>query len=570
MLHLGGFITPVFRNPIQYIDSQKENPHHKLYGNLNYCNYETLTSLWITISLKPDSKYFYKEEKSLRHDLRWKGALILIAVLIFGLLLSPAGTKVFNGPPLRQGLDLQGGIELLLTPDYRLGANVLTKLEDELSRKIRNANIDVQIAPLGTLDGDRYEGLRFSFASENDLRRAGNLGIFTNNYQFKVFGETKKLNFEPEIKGKEIELKILESPDNFPKDSLQRSLAIIRNRINEKSVGMAEADVRLDEGKDRIYVQLPGIRSLQEAKGLITATGRLTFRINNRIVLDGTHLQDVRVNFDQTKRSWVISFQFKGDGARQLAKITTENVNKQMAVYLDETMLMDPVIQDPIPDGAGIISLGGTPKEEVERYALLMKSGALPISLRVLQSTQVAPTLGKEIVKQSMIAGIAGVVLVIGFMLLFYGLPGLLANVALILYVIFVLGIMALFRGVLTLPGIAGVILGVGMAVDANVLIFERIKDELRNGKRVRPAVQSGFGRALTAILDSNITTLIAAGVLIFFGSGPVQGFAVTLTIGILASMFTAVFVSRFLMEWRIDHDPDRYAKHFGVKEVVE
>lgn len=505
----------------------------------------------------------------MRHDLRWKGALILIAVLVFGFLLSPAGTKVFNGPPLRQGLDLQGGIELLLTPDYRVGANILSKLGDELSTKIKGANIDVQIGTLGTLDGDRYEGLRLSFANGNDLQRARNLGIFSKSYQFKVFGETKKLNFEPEIKENTIELTILEDSSNFPADSLERSLAIISNRINEASHGMAEADVRLD-GKGRINVQLPGIKSLQEAKSLITATGRLTFRINNRIVLDGTNLQDVRVNFDQTKRSWVISFQFKGDGAKQLAKITTENVNKQMAVYLDETMLMDPVIQDPIPDGSGIITLGGTPKEEVERYALLMKSGALPISLRVIQSTQVAPTLGKEIVKQSMIAGIIGVVLVIGFMLLFYGLPGILANVALILYLIFVLGIMALFRGVLTLPGIAGVILGVGMAVDANVIIFERIKDELRNGKRVRPAVQSGFGRALTAILDSNITTLIAAGVLFFFGSGPVQGFAMTLTIGILVSMFTAVFVSRFLLEWRIDHDPDRYAKHFGVKEVAE
>lgn len=505
----------------------------------------------------------------MRHDLRWKGALILIAVLIFGFLISPAGTKVFNGPPLRQGLDLQGGVELLLTPDYRVGANILSKLGDELSTKIKNANIDVQIAPLGTLDGDRYEGLRLSFANANDLQRARNLGIFTKAYQFKVFGETKKLNFEPEIKENAIELTILEDSSNFPADSLERSLAIISNRINEASHGMAEADVRLD-GKGRINVQLPGIKSLQEAKSLITATGRLTFRINNRIVLDGTNLQDVRVNFDQNKRSWVISFQFKGDGAKQLAKITTENVNKQMAVYLDETMLMDPVIQDPIPDGAGIITLGGTPKEEVERYALLMKSGALPISLRVIQSTQVAPTLGKEIVKQSLVAGIIGVILVIGFMILFYGLPGIVANVALVFYVIFVLGIMALFRGVLTLPGIAGVILGVGMAVDANVIIFERIKDELRNGKRVRPAVQSGFERALTAILDSNITTLIVAGVLFFFGSGPVQGFAMTLTIGILVSMFTAIFVTRFLLEWRIDHDPDRYAKHFGVKEVVE
>lgn len=505
----------------------------------------------------------------MRHDLRWKGALIFIAVLIFGLLISPAGTKIFNGPPLRQGLDLQGGIELLLIPDYRVGANVLSKLGDELMAKMKQVNVNAQIKPLGTLDGDRYEGLQFGFADASDLQRAKNLGIFKDSYQFEIFGETKKFNFVTETKGNNLELKVLEDASNFPDDSLERSLIIIGNRINESSHGMAEADVRLD-GKGRINVQLPGIKSLHDAKDLITATGRLTFRINNRVVLDGTNLQDVRVSLDQNNRGWVISFQFKGDGAKQLEKITTENVNKKMAVYLDETMLMEPVIQDPIPDGSGIITLGGTSKQEVERYALLMKSGALPISLRVVQSTQVAPTLGKEIVKQSLTAGLIGIILVVGFMLLFYGLPGMLANVALAFYAIFVLGIMALFRGVLTLPGIAGVILGVGMAVDANVIIFERIKDELRNGKRVRPAVQSGFGRAFTTILDANITTLIAAGVLFFFGSGPVQGFAVTLSISILVSMVTAIFVTRFFLEWRIDHDPDRYAKHFGVKEVAE
>lgn len=506
----------------------------------------------------------------MRHDLRWKGALILTAVLIFALLISPVGTKIFKGDPIRQGLDLQGGIELLLTPDYRLGVSALSKLRDELLTKLNEANINVQASYLGTLDGDRYEGLRFSFANETDLQRARNLGVFPQQYQLNAFGETKRLSFKPEIKGNTIELTVLQSADDFSKDSLKRSLAIISNRINEASHGMAEADVRLDEGKNRIHVQLPGIKTLQEAKSLITATGRLTFRINNRIVLDGTHLEDVRVNFDQTRRSWVIAFQFKGDGARQLAKITTENLKKQMAVYLDETLLMDPIIDEPIPNGEGIITLGGTPKSEVERYALLMKSGALPISLRVVQSTQVAPTLGDEIVKQSLVAGVVGIILVVAFMILFYSIPGMLADVALGCYAVFVLGLIALLRGVLTLPGVAGVVLGVGMAVDANVIIFERIKDEIRNGKRVRPAVQSGFERAFITILDSNITTLIVAGVLFFLGSGPVQGFAMTLTISILVSMFTAIVVTRLLLEWWIDHDPDRYAKHFGVKEVVE
>jgi preprotein translocase subunit SecD len=227
------------------------------------------------------------------------------------------------------------------------------------------------------------------------------------------------------------------------------------------------------------------------------------------------------------------------------------------------------VIQDVIPNGSGEITFGNTTKAEVEKNAILMKSGALPISLKVVQSTQVEPTLGKEIVHQSMVAGIVGVVLVIVFMIIFYSLPGLLADCALVMYAIFVLGFMALFRGVLTLPGVAGLILGIGMAVDANIIIFERIKDELRNGKRVRAALHGGFDRALVTILDSNVTTLIAAGVLFFFGSGSVQGFAVTLGISILVSMFTAVFVTRFFLEWRMAQDPDRYAKYFGVKEVI-
>ncbi|HYH04575.1 MAG TPA: protein translocase subunit SecD, partial [Bacillota bacterium] len=227
------------------------------------------------------------------------------------------------------------------------------------------------------------------------------------------------------------------------------------------------------------------------------------------------------------------------------------------------------VIQDPIPNGSGIITFGNASKDEVEKNAILMKSGALPISLRVVQSTQVEPTLGKEIVRQSIFSGIIGICLVVVFMIVFYSVPGLFADLALLMYAIFVLGFMALFRGVLTLPGVAGLILSIGMAVDANIIIFERIKDELRNGKRMRAAVHGGFDRAYVTILDSNITTLISAAVLFFFGTGPVQGFAVTLTIGILVSMVTAIFISRFFLEWRIDQDPDRYAKFFGVKEVA-
>ena len=239
-------------------------------------------------------------------------------------------------------------------------------------------------------------------------------------------------------------------------------------------------------------------------------------------------------------------------------------------MYLDEEKLMEPVIKEPIPNGEGRITLGrGASLEEAKNYAILMKSGALPISLRTVQTTQVAPTLGSEMVRQSVVAGLIGIALVILFMLLFYGIPGLLADVALVIYALLILGVLALFRGVLTLPGVAGFILSIGMAVDANIIIFERIKDELRAGKRMRPALNAGFDRAFWTIFDSNVTTLLVAIVLLIFGMGPVRGFAVTLSIGIIASMFTALVVSRTLLEIMIDRNPDRYLKFFGVRGSV-
>ncbi len=504
----------------------------------------------------------------MRQDLRWKAAVILVIAIIFAFIISPLSKGFFNAEPIRLGLDLQGGIELLLTPDYRLGSTTLFRLGDDLTAKMRAANISPKVDPLGVKDNERYDGLRFTFDSAAEAERALNVGIFPSRYRMDLFGETRNLLFDAKADGNVVELIVSQDAKDFPADSLERALAIIDNRISQASSGMAEADVRLD-GKGRINVQLPGIKSLQEARELIIATGRLTFRMNNQIVLDGTDMNDIRVQFEAGK-GYVIAFGFKGNGARQLEKITTDNVGKKMAVYLDETMLMEPVIESGLTGGSGIITFGNASKDEVEKNAILMKSGALPISLRVVQSTQVAPTLGQEIIKQATIAGAISLAMVIIFMLVFYGIPGLMADAALILYGIMTLGVLAIFRGVLTLPGVAGFILTLGMAVDANIIIYERIKDELRNGKRVRPAIHSGFDRAFVTILDSNLTTIIAALVLYFFGSGAIQGFALTLGIGVLISMFTAIFVTRTILEWRIDYDPDRYAKYFGVKEVQQ
>ncbi|MCL6589957.1 MAG: protein translocase subunit SecD [Firmicutes bacterium] len=513
----------------------------------------------------------------MRENLRWKIIIILLAVIVFGLLISPVGNRIFKTDPIRFGLDLKGGIELLLVPDYRIGIPHLNKLKEELLAKINEANIPApRVEYLGTPDNNRCDGLRFIFPSANDATRAKNINAFPARYKLDFYGELKNLIMEVKENNAEqannsqtnvVDLVVNQDQRDFPADALERNKTIIETRISDAAAGMAEAEVRLDQ-KGRINVQLPGLKSLEQANEIITTTGRLTFRIDNRIVLDGTDLSDINVSYRAGEN--LILFKFKGNGAKQLAKITTENVGKQMKVYLDETMLIDPVIEEAITQGEGEIRMGHTPKEEVQRDALLMKSGALPVSLKVVQSNQVAPTLGKEIIQLSAYSFVIGLFLVILFMLIFYGLPGLLADAALIIYGILFLGVMALFRGVFTLPGIAGLILSLGMAVDANVIIFERIKDELRNGKRLRAAVEGGFHRAFTAILDSNVTTLITAGVLYFFGTGPVQGFAVTLAFGVLLSMFTAIFVTKTFIELKIDRDPDRYTRQFGFKEEVQ
>jgi preprotein translocase subunit SecD len=495
---------------------------------------------------------------------------IITAVALALILPGPFAEKFFKGEPIRLGLDLKGGIEMVLAPDYRIGARPLAKLGEELIAAMAQAKITApQITQLGVADNERYEGLELTFASAKEVERAKNLGLFQGARKLDFFGETINLILAPVYKGNKIELAINQDSKDFPEDALRNAKEIIENRISGAASGMAEADVRIDN-KGRLNVQLPGIKTLEDARKIITATGRLTFRINDRIVLDGTDMEVTGVGPNPQGGGYVIRFSFKGDAAKQLEKITSENINKTMAVYLDEKMLMDPTIKDTIPGGEGMITFGsGASRQDVERDALLMKAGALPISLRVVQSTQVAPTLGKEIVNQSLVAGLIGILLVMAFMLVFYNRPGLIADAVLVIYAIVVMATMAIFRGVLTLPGVAGMILSLGMAVDANIIIFERIKDEIRNGKRVRAAIHAGFDRAYITILDSNLTTLISAGVLFFFGTGAVQGFAVTLTIGVLLSMFTALFVTRAFLDWRTELNPDRYIKYFGAKEVV-
>lgn len=513
----------------------------------------------------------------MRRDLRRKTWFILILVVVVGVyailpIFSPTLKQLFfrGNDPIRRGLDLKGGIEIILAPDYRVEDRVLSEVENYVQKGV--AGLGIKAPAVGFLgkanDNNRYEGLALKFASAAEAQEVMAAGVIKSTLTWRSGVEEKKLKLNVGVDHEDpsvLTVAVQEDPDNFPKDALYQAKVIIENRIN--SSGLSETVVRLDQTKGRIEVQLPGVRSQAEAERLLKSTGRLNFRLDDKIVMYGTDLEEAQAGYSQQTGAPVINLRFGREGAKLFEQITTENVNKVLAIYLDEEMLMAPVISEPIPNGNAQISMGaGVTLQEAKDYAILMMSGALPISLRSVMATQVAPTLGTETVRLSLLAGLIGIILVFLFIIVAYGRMGVVADLALVIYTMLVLGAIAVLRGVLTLPGIAGIILGIGMAVDANVIIFERIKDEVRLGKGIHSALEAGFDRAYVTILDSNVTTLIAALVLYLFGSGAVKGFAVTLSVSILASMFTALFISKTFLSIWIEKAPDRFLAKYGVR----
>ena len=489
-----------------------------------------------------------------------------LSVMIASGLGMPGYKGPFNGQPLRQGLDLKGGMEIILGPDFRADVATLDEISNTVKQqieKVTSVTTQPKAAKLGLQDMGKYEGLKFTFASAGDTQRVIAAGVIEQDLSLGEGAGKTTYKLLPSQVGRTIEITVNQVlSKDFIEKSMTQADEIIKLRVNR--LGLTEPDIRLDLPNQRIMVQLPSVKTEKEAQEILQRTGRLNFRLNGVKVLFGDDLKSAKAGYDGGKV--VINFSFGKEGATRLRYITENNLKKPMAIYLDEDPLMDnpaPIIESAIPDGNGQITLGGAGIEEAKKDAILMEAGSLPISLRNLSFNQVAPTLGKDMIRQSLVAGVAGIALVVIFMLGFYGLMGALADVALILYVALVLVVMSLMRGVLTLPGVAGLILSVGMAVDANIIIFERIKDELRTGKRVRPAVAGGFSRAFWTIFDSNLTTLIIAGVLLIYGYGAVRGFAITLGIGIMVSMFTALIVTRFLMDLLIDRDPDKFVSRF-------
>lgn len=336
---------------------------------------------------------------------------------------------------------------------------------------------------------------------------------------------------------------------------------VIRSRIDQ--LGVTEP-VIVRQGDTRILVELPGVEDSQRALEIIGKTASLQFvGPDNEVILTGDNVKDAKAVYGQQNEP-MVSLKFDSEGAKKFAKATEKYLKQPIAIVLDEQLISAPTVEDVITNGEAVIT-NIQSIENAAELAALIRAGALPVDLEQRQVMTVGPTLGADSLNKSLKAGLIGVVLVFLFMLFYYRIPGLVADFSLLVYIMLVLTIFSAIGATLTLPGIAGFILSIGMAVDANVLIFERMKEELRNGKTLRAAVDAGFHRALTTIIDSNITTIIAAIVLLYFGTGPIKGFAVTLIIGIVVSMFTAITVTRVILINLVNTRLFTNKKLFGV-----
>ena len=375
-------------------------------------------------------------------------------------------------------------------------------------------------------------------------------------------------------------------PAEAREDVTDRVAEIVRNRIDE--FGVLEPVIS-KQGKDQVVVQLPGVTDRERAKEIVAKTAHLEFKIvsddanlieraetgeipkgyeykeskegmggelllSKEASLTGEYLTNASVDFDQYGQA-VVSLQFDKKGAQIFDQVTFQNVGRQLAIVLDGKVHSAPVIRDRIPNGQAQIS-GNFTADEASDLALILRAGSLPAPVRIIEERTVGASLGQDSIESGIKAGLVGILFVFLFMPLYYLIAGLVANVGLILYAIVVIGALCAFSATLTLPGIAGFILSIGMAVDANVLIFERIREEIQSGKAARAAVSAGYHRAFSAILDSNVTTLVTSAILFIFGTGPVQGFAVTLSIGIIASMFSALLVTRVIFDWLLSRNP--------------
>lgn len=466
------------------------------------------------------------------------------------------------------GLDLQGGSHLVLEVDAdAVRKDRLRALLDQARDSLRKDRVQTQSV---RLVGDSVVAV-----VPDETQRAKALDILKGLSQpvgGLAFG-AGRADIDVVATDSQIKLTPTEAGLNARLDSaIQQSLEIVRQRVDQ--VGVAEPTIQR-VGSDRMLVQLPGLQDPTRLRELLGSTAKMTFHmvanvqqgdrlppgvsmlpdaksgqtyaIEDRVALDGERLTDARAGFDQRTQEPIVSFRFDSLGARQFAEITSANVGKPFAIVLDGKVLSAPVIREPITGGSGQIS-GSFKVEDTVVLSALLRAGALPAPLTVIEERTVGPDLGGDVIKMGIYTGVAGFLAVVVFMVLLYGAWGMIANFALLLHLILTFSALTLIGGTLTLPGIAGIILGIGFGVDANILINERIREETRRGLGAFAALDNGFKRAYSTIVDANVTSLIATSLLFMFGSGPVRGFALTMMIGTVLSMFTAVAVVRVLM----------------------
>jgi len=350
-------------------------------------------------------------------------------------------------------------------------------------------------------------------------------------------------------------------------DDIDKAKAIISNRVND--LGVSEPIVQADYDKKRIVIDLAGVTDPDKAVDILKTTAKLTFRDpHGNVVLKGNELKDARAGQGDPNQGYVVNLTFSSEGTKNFADLTTKYMGQQIGIYLDDKLLKNPLVETPITNGQASIDNYDTLQAAADN-AVLMRSGSLPVSMSIAEKRQVGASLGVDSLHKSIQAGLYGVIFIFLFMLVFYHVPGVVADFSLIVYGLIVLWVFWMFRVVLTLPGIAGFILTIGMAVDFNIIIYERVKEEIRAGKSLRAGVESGFSRAFVTVIDAHVTTFIAAMTLWIFGTGSIKGFALTLGIGILASLFTAITFTRLVLRLTVGINPKMKTTWFGVRRGV-
>lgn len=382
----------------------------------------------------------------------------------------------------------------------------------------------------------------------------------TKNY----FPLIKDVNLGLDLQGGvHVVLEAKDTPDSqVTPEAMKQLQAVLQNRVDQ--FGVAEPIIQA-QGKNRMIVELAGINDPDEAINSMVKTAFLEFKTpDGKTVITGKDLKDAQESQNPMSGASEVNLTFNQEGAKKFAEATTANVGNNIAIILDGNIIQNPRVQTAITDGQAVIT-GYESLEEAHEIAILLRSGALPVKVEVVEKRAVGPALGADSLDKSMYAGVVGISAIFIFMLTYYRLPGLVASFALIIYSFIVLIIYLALNVTMTLPGIAGYLLSLGIAVDANVIIFERIKEELRSGKSLRASIDAGFKRGFVAVFDSNATTVLAALVLMFLGTGPIKGFAVTLIIGILASMFTAISLTRWLLQLIASSNIVKSPKVFGA-----